>query len=35
MKGDVGLGVPPGGTTGQSLVKASDIDHDTAWETLP
>src|SRR3546814_16412777 len=26
-----GLGVPPGGTTGQVLRKTSSVDNDTAW----
>lgn len=26
-----GIGVPDGGTTGQVLVKASNVDHDTEW----
>lgn len=30
-KGDPGVGVPPGGTTGQVLTKASDADYDTEW----
>lgn len=34
-QGDPGVGVPPGGTTGQVLVKQSDADFDTAWVTLP
>lgn len=33
-KGDTGLGVPEGGTTGQVLVKNSDTDYDTSWKTL-
>ena len=32
-KGDAGLGLNPGGTTGQVLVKASDSDYDTEWAT--
>lgn len=31
--GEPGVGVPPGGTTGQYLVKASDGDYDTHWIT--
>ena len=27
-------GTPPGGTTGQALVKASDDDHDVTWDTV-
>ncbi len=27
-------GVPPGGTTGQALEKASNDDFDTSWESL-
>lgn len=34
-KGADGLGVPAGGTTGQSLVKKSNADNDTEWKTLP
>ena len=30
-QGATGEGVEPGGTTGQSLVKASDTDYDTTW----
>ena len=30
-KGDPGEGVPPGGTTGQVLAKASGTDYDTQW----
>lgn len=33
-KGDTGWGVPEGGTVGQALVKNSDTDYDTSWETL-
>ena len=33
-KGDIGLGVPEGGTVGQALVKNSDTDYDTAWSTI-
>lgn len=27
--------IPPGGTTGQVLVKLSDNDYDVGWVTLP
>jgi hypothetical protein len=27
--------IPPGGTTGQVLVKLSDADFDVGWQTLP
>lgn len=30
-KGDPGEGVPTGGTTGQTLAKATDADYDTEW----
>lgn len=30
-----GRGLPPGGTTGQALVKSSDSNFAAAWETLP
>lgn len=33
-RGKPGEGVPTGGTTGQYLVKISDTDYDTAWETV-
>jgi len=33
-QGQPGQGVAEGGTTGQFLVKASDDDYDTGWETL-
>lgn len=33
VKGDPGVGVPPGGTTGQVLTKASDADYGTEWRT--
>lgn len=33
VKGDPGVGVPPGGATGQVLAKASDADYDTEWCT--
>jgi hypothetical protein len=26
--------VPPGGTTGQALVKKSNADYDTEWKTM-
>lgn len=29
-----GIGVIPGGTTGQALVKKSDADYDTEWKTI-
>lgn len=29
-----GEGIPPGGTEGQALVKASDLDYDTKWKTI-
>ena len=31
--GPPGPGVPPGGTTGQTLTKLSDSDYDTGWRT--
>ena len=31
--GPPGVGVPPGGTTGQTLTKLSDSDYDTCWRT--
>lgn len=31
--GPPGVGVPPGGTTGQALIKLSDSDYDTGWRT--
>lgn len=31
--GPPGVGVPPGGTTGQALTKLSDRDYDTGWRT--
>lgn len=31
--GPPGAGVPPGGTTGQTLTKLSDSDYDTGWRT--
>ena len=30
---DKRIGVPPGGTTGQCLVKSSDADGDVAWSS--
>ena len=35
IKGPAGLGVPPGGTTGQVLNKKSATDNDTQWTTPP
>jgi hypothetical protein len=32
--GPMGEGVPPGGNTGQVLIKASDANFDTVWQTL-
>lgn len=32
-EGESGSGLPAGGTTGQSLLKASDADHEVAWGT--
>jgi hypothetical protein len=32
--GSPGRGVPAGGTTGQALVKASNTDYDTEWDTI-
>jgi hypothetical protein len=32
--GDPGLGLPPGGTTGQILAKTSATDYDTEWKTV-
>lgn len=32
-KGDPGVGVPPGGAAGQTLVKKSGSDYDTEWRT--
>jgi len=32
--GKDGVGVPVGGTAGQILVKKSDTDYDTEWQTL-
>lgn len=34
-KGDTGAGVPPGGSTGQYLRKASSTDYDGEWSDLP
>ena len=34
-KGEDGLGVPAGGTTGQILAKASNADNDTYWKDAP
>lgn len=31
--GPPGVGVPPGGTPGQTLTKLSDSDYDTGWRT--
>ena len=31
IKGDMGEGIPTGGTTGQSLVKKSNAHYDTKW----
>lgn len=31
--GPPGVGVPPGGTTGQTLTKLSDSDYDAGWRT--
>jgi len=31
VTGSTGFGVPPGGSSGQFLVKSSDTDYDTAW----
>jgi len=33
-KGDTGVGVPIGGTTGQVLIKNSSTDYDTGWTTI-
>ena len=33
-QGANGIGVPAGGSTGQVLVKLSDADYDTAWQTI-
>jgi hypothetical protein len=33
LKGDKGIGVPIGGTTGQQLVKKSNVDYDFEWQT--
>lgn len=34
QRGADGVGVPPGGTTGQSLVKTSNADFDTEWQSV-
>lgn len=34
QNGSDGIGVIPGGTTGQALVKKSDADYDTEWKTI-
>jgi hypothetical protein len=34
LPGDVGNALPPGGTTGQVLIKASDDDFDAAWADI-
>ena len=34
IQGPQGVGIPVGGTTGQSLVKNSNADHDTTWSTV-
>lgn len=34
LPGPPGKGVPPGGTAGQVLAKASGDDYDTVWRTL-
>lgn len=34
-KGDIGISVPTGGTTGQTLLKNSSTDYDYSWATLP
>lgn len=33
-KGDPGVGIIPGGITGQALVKKSNTDYDTEWKTI-
>ena len=33
LKGDTGIGVPIGGTTGQQLMKKSNADYDFEWKT--
>lgn len=35
LPGAAGVGVPPGGGAGQVLVKVSEADHDTDWQTVP
>lgn len=32
--GPIGIGIPPGGSLGMSLVKASNTDYDTTWQLL-
>lgn len=34
LRGDDGIGVPSGGTTGQALIKLSNTDYDTTWGTV-
>jgi hypothetical protein len=34
-RGDAGIGLLEGGTTGQVLAKASDSDYDTEWKSVP
>lgn len=34
VDGSDGVGVPPGGTTGQALVKGSNTDYDTQWSSI-
>jgi hypothetical protein len=31
--GSAGIGIPPGGSTGQTLIKTSATDYDTSWGT--
>ena len=33
VKGDTGIGIPIGGTTGQQLMKKSNVDYDFEWQT--
>ena len=33
IKGDTGIGIPIGGTTGQQLTKKSATDYDFEWQT--
>jgi hypothetical protein len=33
LKGDKGIGLPSGGTTGQQLIKKSNADYDFEWQT--